>query len=221
MIVKVVEKMKRSYLANPLLRDFTQSLGFNTFIFDDPDTFGPEIKLRDKNKNGEIDAILLYKNVICIVGINRGKKEKVESEYRKFFEKLDKTEKVENLKLELEITAKSEKKIDSKIQAAKESLNEVQEHIKNIGKEYDLILKKIFFCPFCRLDNEKINKLHEKGEIILYKDIYEYFEEVLDRLNKDFLFYDFMYYLKIGKVDLEKKSPAKIKKTRKIYSLPC
>ena len=55
-----MQQMSASYSANKDLHDLGQNLGFKVYIFDDPGIFGPEIKLRENTKNGEIDAILIY-----------------------------------------------------------------------------------------------------------------------------------------------------------------
>jgi len=57
--------VNHSYSVNGLLRNLAQNLEFKVFIFDDPQ-FGPEIKLRERSKKGEIDAVLLFKNVIFL-----------------------------------------------------------------------------------------------------------------------------------------------------------
>lgn len=206
--------MKESYAANQLLRDLGQNAGFKVFIFDDPDLFGPEIKLREKSKDAEIDAVLLYKNIICIVGINAGSGESVNSEITKFFEKLDKIEDVRNLDLNVKVTAKSDKKIQDKRKSAETSLEEVNKYIEDVSAEYKLILRKIFFCPFRRLEEETIRKT-QKEEKVIDKDIFDYFQAVLNRLNKGFLFYDLAHFLEIRIIDIEKKSASKMPKPEK------
>ena len=51
-----------------LFKDVFQEL----HVFDDPKIFGPEIKLRESKKDGEVDAILFHENIVCLVGINDG-----------------------------------------------------------------------------------------------------------------------------------------------------
>jgi DGQHR domain-containing protein len=204
--------MKRSYEGNQQLRDLAQSMDFKAFIFDDPTTFGPEILLREKSKDGEIDGVLLFENVICLVGINEGRGNHVERELTKFFEKLDKIKKVEDVGFDLRVTARKGKKIEEKKRKANEALGEVENCISDICKEYRPILRKIFFCPSMRIEEERMAKLETEGSFIVDRDIFDYFLEVLSRLDKRFLKSDFMHFLKIRKTDLQKKSAAKMQK---------
>lgn len=204
--------MTKTYSANDRLRNFAQNLDFTPYIFDDVINIGPEIKLRERSKDGEVDAILLHKNIICLVGINKGKGSDVHKEIEKFFDKLDKIEKVENLKLELEITAKHGKKIDEKAKNANEMLKQIQDHINKISKSYNIILLKIFFCPDKEIETDVIRGERSKAKIIIDKDLFEYFEEVLNRLSKEYFFKDFMHFLNIKKIDLAKKSASKSRK---------
>jgi len=201
--------MKKKYSANDSLRTFAQNLGFKVYIFDDPQ-IGLEIKLIEKSKGGEIDAVMLYKNIVCLVGISKGHGKNLEKKIERFFEKLDKIASVVDIKLEIKSAAK--KQISEKIDTAKEMLKEIKEHIKNIQKEYGLILIKLFFCPNKQLDEEFVNKKRKNHEFIIDKDIFEYFQEVLIRLDKRFLFNDFMHFLGIKKVDMEKIGTSKTKK---------
>jgi hypothetical protein len=159
--------MKRSYEGNQQLRDLAQSMDFKAFIFDDPTTFGPEILLREKSKDGEIDGVLLFENVICLVGINEGRGNHVERELTKFFEKLDKIKKVEDVGFDLRVTARKGKKIEEKKRKANEALGEVENCISDICKEYRPILRKIFFCPSMRIEEERMAKLETEGSFIV------------------------------------------------------
>ena len=203
--------MKKPYLANQLLKGLAQNLGFRIFIFDDPSTIGPEIKLKEKSKKAEIDAVLLFQNVICLVGINGGKGIRVERELKKFFEKLEKIEKVEDLELELQVLSKFGKDLKEQKAIAEESLGEVKEYIKTVASEYHLILKKVFFCPARRIEEETLVKMQEKEKTVIDRDIFDYFQEVVNRLNRRFLFNDFMHFLNIRKIDLTKKGASKLR----------
>ena len=205
--------MTLPYTANELLRNFAQNSEFKVSIFDDPDQFGPQIKLREKSKDAEIDAILLYKNVVCLVGVNGGRGERVRREFSKFFQKLDKVEKVEDLRFVITVTKKPDRETFE--EKAKKALNEIETYIEGLTGEYDLILKKIFFCPLKRLDEKEIIELQEEGKFIIDKDILDYFTEVLIRLDKRFLRNDFLHFLKINEVSLGKKSASKIQKPEK------
>lgn len=199
--------MRKVYSANNLLRNVAQSLGFKAYIFDDPE-IGPEIKLREASKNGEIDAVLLFKNIICLVGISKGRN--VEKKIRRFFEKLDKVRETSDLKLTLSISARDENRVKNKKEAAEGLLEEIENDMKSKCSKYDLILRKIFFCPNKELE-EKVIERAQDDEFVIDKDIFEYFDEVLNRLDRDFLFNDFMYFLRVKKVDLEKKGISKIR----------
>jgi DGQHR domain-containing protein len=202
--------MKREYSANDLLKTFAQNLGFKVYIFDDLQQIGPEIKLIEKSKNCEIDSVMIYKNIVCLVSITKGDGKNIEKKIERFFEKLDKIVSVNDIKLDIRISTK--KQIPKKIDIAKKMLKKIDNHIKKIQKEYNPILVKLFFCPNKQLDEEFINKKRKNYEFIIDRDIFEYFQEVLDRLDKRFLFNDFMYFLRIKKVDLEKIGTSKTRK---------
>ena len=206
--------MKKAYSANDKLRDLAQNLEFRTHIFDDPYEIGTRIKLREESKNGEIDAILLHKNIVCLVGVNKGRGKNIDRKIKKFFEKLDKIEKVDDLRLTLDITVANKKRIKSKKEAADRLLEEIKNYIKKTSNEYNLILRKIFFCPNKQLEEEVIKRKQEK-ELVIDKDIFEYFQEVLNRLDKRFLFNDFVHFSRIKKVDFEKKGTSKTRKPPK------
>jgi len=203
--------MKESYSANNVLKNFGQNLGFDVYVFDDPQN-GPQIKLRDKSKKAEIDAILLYENIICLVGINNGKNKNIDKQIDEFFEKLDSIDEATlEQNLYLDIIAKDRDQINDKRELAEGLLNKVKNHIKKTRNEYDLILKKIFFCP-----NKQVEIVERKqNEFIIDKDVFEYFQEVSNRLSKRILFNDFMYFLHIKKVDLEKKGASRVREPAK------
>ena len=146
--------MKKTYSANDNLRNLAQNLNFKVYVFDDPKNIGPEIKLREKSKYCEIDAVMLYDNIVCIVGINKGKSADLSKEIERFLEKLDKVSKVSDIELKLETTKKREKKIKQKLDNASNMLKDINEHICEYSKNYDLILKKIFFCPNKQVEDE-------------------------------------------------------------------
>lgn len=204
--------MKKTHSANDLLKNFTQNVDFKLYIFDDPPSLGPQVKLREKSKNCEIDAVALYENVFCLIGINKGRGTTVDKEINKFFEKLDKVENVSNVKLKLEITSKNKDKIKDKKEIAEGYLKEIEEHKDKFSKDYNLILRKIFFCPKRLVDDELIENERKQGKIIINKDMHDYFEEVLNRLNKKCLFNDFIHFLNIKKINLAKKGASKTDK---------
>ena len=196
--------MKESYSANNVLKNFGKNLGFRVYIFDDPQ-IGPQIKLIDKSKKAEIDAILLYGNIICLVGINNGKNKNIYKQIDKFFEKLDEIDNSSKLDLDLSISASDTDQIKDKIESARKLLKTIKKYLEKTSEEYDLILRKIFFCP-----NKQVERVERKqNELIIDKDVFEYFQEVSNRLSKRILFNDFMYFLHIKKIDLEKKEASR------------
>lgn len=198
-----------------MLKNLATNLDFKASIFDDPINLAPQIKLREKSKKCEIDAVMLYNNIFCLVGINKGISKDVNKEIEKYFEKLDKIEKVSDKQLDLEIISKNEERITSKIELAKELLEEIEKHEKSFSQDYDFILRKVFFCPNIQIEEEIIEKERRENKIIIDKDIFEYFQEVLNRLDKRFLFNDFMHFLDIRKVDLEKRGTSRTDKPAK------
>jgi DGQHR domain-containing protein len=198
------------YSANEELINLARNLGFRWFIFDDP-SLGPEIVLRERSKNADVDGVLLYKNIFCLVSIDRGVREDINKKIKDFEEKLDRINRVEDVDLFLDIKKKMEKNIKPKEEEGKRMLRKIKAHKKRWEYNYDMILKKLFFAPHKEIDNEKIKQYRDKGVIIIDKDIFEYFQEILNRLGKDYLFYDFIYFINIKKTDLNKKGTAKTK----------
>jgi len=196
--------MITKYSANDELKKLAQNLGFKLYLFDDPFILGNEIKLRDKSKGGEIDAIMLYKNILFLVGINKGKGN-INNQITKFYEKLDKVEKVDDLKTKLVVEKKIGKDISEKEEVAKKMVKEIEDYLEKKEENYDILMKKIFFAPNKDLDEEKLLKRKSKGEIVIDKDINQYFMEVLDRINKDILLHDFLYFLEVKKSNFRKK----------------
>ncbi|AJF61399.1 hypothetical protein QT06_C0001G0559 [archaeon GW2011_AR15] len=207
--------MKQKYSANDELKTFAQNLGFKIFLFDDIITLGPEIKLREQSKSCEIDAILIYENLIILVGITKGDSTGTKKEINKFFERLDKVYYTKDMKLNLEINTSNKEAIKKNIIKANILYEELEKNIKEIEKNYEPKLTKLFFCPRHSLDELKLRDRSSSGEYIIDKDVNGYFIAVVDRLNTKVLFNDFMYFLNIKKVDLEKKSPSKTKKPGK------
>jgi len=198
--------MKESYSANNVLKNFGKNLGFRVYIFDDPQ-IGPQIKLIDKSKKAEIDAILLYGNIICLVGINNGKNKNIYKQIDKFFEKLDEIDNSSKLDLDLSISASDTDQIKDKIESARKLLKTIKKYLEKTSEGYDLILKKIFFCP-----NKQVERVERKqNEFIIDKDVFEYFQEVYNRLSKRILFNDFMYFLHIKKVDLQESGVSRVR----------
>jgi len=198
--------MASSYSANRELGTLSGLLGFEKYFFDDP-SIGPKIKLRDRNKDAEIDAVLVYKNLVCVIAVYSGRRDPAAERY-KFFLKMDGIDSVESLRLHLKVTARSEntpevKDMVSRAEILRDSLSAKIKSIKDSSNPP--ILRKIFFCPNSQLGPEG---LAGKTGRSIDKDAYEYFLEVSERLDRAYLLRDFLHFLDIRKVDLETIGPA-------------
>jgi DGQHR domain-containing protein len=207
--------MKETYSSNDELKKFAQNLDFKAYIFDDPNQLCPEIKLVEKTKKCEIDAVLYYKNVLLIVGINSGSGNNVFKKMKRFFEKLENIKTNDNLDLELSINKGRDKNIEDKQKLANEWLNAISKHRSEATKDNNIIIKKLFFIPNKVIDEDHLKEEKEKGNIIIDRDIYQYFLEILNRLNNSVLFSDFVHFLNIKKSDLDKKGASKTTKPAK------
>ena len=210
--------MSRLYSGNEILRNFGQTLGFKVDIFDDPRHLGPEIKLIENKNRCEIDAIMIYRNIYVIVGINAGKGMSVTGKMEKFFSKLNTFSKFESLSLVINTSAKAGKNIKSKKEKAIHTLNDILAHARIISKEYNIILIKLFFCPEKRIDESIITGFRSDNNILIDKDMYEYLQEVNTRLDKSYMFNDFMHFLQVYKISLEKKGTSRVGVPAKIKS---
>lgn len=196
------------YSANDQLRSLGDKVGFAICIFDDPQ-LGPHIRLRAGDVGGEVDAVLYHENVVCLVGIDEGMGDRVDGQIKKFFEKLDRVTSLPEAKLNLEVSARNTRRIRQKKRVAEALLNRVKGHITRTSRNHDIILRKIFFCPNW-IPSEEMKGIEER-ELIIDKDVFEYFDEVSKRLDRKFPFFDFMHFLKVRKVDTQKKGASRTK----------
>lgn len=188
-----------SYSANDELKELAKKLGFKCYIFDDKNL---PSKLRFE-KIAEIDAILVHKkypNIILLVGANDGSSSHVEGEINKFFvglRSLKSYEDISNLNLD-----------DSRFIDVQKNLSKIKKDIfKKANDNYEIIIKKIFFAPCKEIDQTDLKK--GNNDLVIDKDIYEYFFEVSKALDRKILVNDFWYLLKIKKADLNQKISSK------------
>ncbi len=201
----------KSYSSNDEFRKLCQNLGFNFTIIDDPSN--KAVNIRDTSKNGDIDAFIYEQNIVCAIGINRGAGSHVEKEIDNYFQKLDRKDSYSKLALEV-YGSQKDNSVLKKVQAELKRLNA---HFKKFAAPtYKEIFIKIFFCPNRVIQEAILEKRHKDGEIIIDKDIYEYFMAVSSRLPKNCLVNDFYYLLGVKKTDLQKIVSSRSKKPNKI-----
>ena len=195
--------LKHQYSANSELRELTDRLGFSVDFFDDPPSTS-DIRLFDRNCNGEIDAILCYKNLVCTVSITSTANENnIIDEIRHFYEKFNVIKNYKNLKLELVFGSKSTK---AHQRLAQNSLGKIKNNTILLGKDHYIVYRKIFFAPNVRIDEALIDSYIKKGVIIIDKDIFDYFLSIYQRLTREYLFYHFIHFLGVRKIDFNKKT---------------
>ena len=194
-----------TYSANEELKKLAQNMGFEIFLFDDPTNLSSKIKVNETSKNREIDAVMQYKNLICLVEIDKGERDNIVKKIKEFFEKLDRVNKPEQINLAVKVTSRHSNDLTQKVEEVNGQIKTIKDRLDTYSTEYKCVLKKIFFAPNKQLDEEFMSVERKKGGIIIDKDTYEYFKAVLDRLDKKSLFNDFMYFLGVRKADLEKK----------------
>jgi len=197
-----------SYSANDIFRKLAQNLKFEYIIFDDPVMMGKGVELREESKNIEIDAALYRENIICLVCIDKGNTTKVESKYKKFFNGLDRIERYSDLKLC--IYSGGSKEANIKAKKAIQALSDFKVHIKKYSINYKQILRKIAFCPNRIVPQEILTEFQGKEEFIIDKEVFEYFNIVNNRLNNEYLLYDFLYFLDIRKIDIDKEVQGRV-----------
>ncbi len=205
-----------SYSANDELKELVEFLNFDIYLFDDPVIYCEQIKLREKKKEKEVDALILHDNILLVVGINEGINENnILKEIRDYFQRLDllNCENINNL--EIVVTAKDKESIKNKILQAETDLNQIKQNIETQSADYYINLRKIFFVPNIILDDEFIREKRDCNEFIIDKDLFSYFIEVTNTLGKDNLRNEFFHYLNIQKYELEKRSLTKLKKPGK------
>lgn len=195
--------MVKHYSANNEFKTLAQSLGFTHAIFDDI-RYGKEITLREQSKNQEIDAVASFKNIICLVAITESvNPNKVENEIVKYFHGLDKVNDYDDKELVIISTGTSPKS-NIKTRQAERKLQDIKKEVRENSRSRKQLLRKIFFCPKARIPQEFILEKRREGEIIIDKDIYDYFIAVVLRLGKEYLRYDFFSFVNIRKSDFGK-----------------
>jgi DGQHR domain-containing protein len=195
--------MAKPYSANNEFKILTSNLGFKPLIFDDENLFGKGVKLNERSKKQEIDGIAYTENIVCLFGITKSTGySAVEHSFNRYFEKLDKVEDYNSL--DLEIHGGGSAKTNSKLKEALLYLKEVQDQIKKYSTSHKHLLFKVFFCPFCHVPQETILARKESNEIIIDKDLYDYFQVVGQRLGKEYMKYDFLAFLGVKKSDMAK-----------------
>lgn len=201
----------KSYSANDEFKRLCQNIGYGFKIIDDISTKG--LQIRDHDKNGDIDAFIYEKNVVCIVSINKGSGEGVDTEIDKFFQSFDRRHSYSELKLEVQ----GSKKIETERQKLEASLKNLKTHFKKFASpKYKEIFVKIFFCPHKVVTEVELIKRRQNNEIIIDKDVYEYLIAVGNRLPKKCLINDFNYLIGVRKTDLKKIVSSSTKKPDKI-----
>ena len=158
--------------------------------------------------NGEIDAIVMHQNLFLLVGINNGINDDVETERKKFFDNLQHIQSISDLNLKIEASfAKKEKKAgESKMAEAQTRLEGVRNEITNFQKGgFDPIVRRLFFCPKKKVETA----FGRQGELSIDRDVFDYFNAVNERLDRDYLRRDFFYFAGVKRGDLERKSPSK------------
>ena len=190
-----------SYSANDELEILAKKLGFKCYIFDDGKS---PSKLRAEQKRGEIDAILVHNNIIILVGINKGQGNNVKREIKKFFDGLSNVKDYHDI-LNLEFDGLVPDKLQN-------SLKKIKKAVRKKSKSYKMIIKKIFFAPNKEMED---NPSKETNDIIIDKDVSEYFSEVSKALTNNILLHDFFYFLDIKEIDLDEKGSSKTDKPEK------
>ncbi|MHA1222037.1 MAG: DGQHR domain-containing protein [Candidatus Heimdallarchaeaceae archaeon] len=187
------------------------------FVFDDKET--PEIKLRDNNAKGEIDAIALYKNAVLLIGINNGNSQSTENECNKFFKNLETVIDYSKFEPNLDIKVKKGKDIKDKEKQANDKLNSILSYLETRKEDYDIILRKIFFMPRRKENQDKILEKIEEEEYILDKEIYEYLLQIQKTLDDSFLVRELLTFLDIKKIDFTKKASSRTEDFNQISPL--
>ena len=202
--------MRYSEKENKAFKNLFKDIFSEVHVLDDPKIFGPEVKFRHRKYKGELDAILLYENIVCVVGINGSKDlSEIEKEVNQFYAKLDSLEASGHLQdIYIDIIAKPDKFVSGK-EKAEQILTSIQERIKKIEKKQDIILRKIFFCPNVQFDETNLEKLRKEKKFVIDKDLLGYLSEISKRLDKQYAFRDIMHFLNIRKVDFQKKDSSK------------
>lgn len=182
------------YSANDELVQFAKQIGAECLLFDDQDGLGSEIKLRVSG-GCEIDAVLLLDNVFLLVEVKKTENvDTVATEIKDFFAGLPiPGANVPALKLEYPKT----KKLGHKLGKASRRLDRIKEWVKKTDATYEVIVRRLFFCPHVAIDEEDLRSRRAHEEFILDKDAFQYHLAVKDRINADFMRRDFYHFLHI------------------------
>jgi len=191
-----------SYIGNTRLEDLANEIGLLLFLFDDEPL---NVNLKDKISGGEVDAILQYKNIISIIEVYSGTKsndaEIKLTTFKRNFRAFTGSQHIKNLSI-TKTTLSREDKND-----AEQKLKEVKDNIDHFAKrQFRIYILKIFFAPEVDITEEVEDRYRAENIIIIDKEVFTYFREIYKILGKDYLFRDFLNFLAIRKINLERIS---------------
>lgn len=191
-----------SYIGNTRLEDLASEIGFPLFLFDDESL---NVNLKDRIGGGEVDAILQYKNIISIIEVYSGtESDHAKTKLTKFkrnFRAFTGSQHTKNLSITKTTLSKKDKK------DAEQKLKKVKDNINDFArKQFQIHILKIFFAPEVDITEEVEDHYRTENIIIIDKEVFTYFREIHKILGKDYLFRDFLSFLGIRKIDLERVS---------------
>lgn len=194
-------KNNNDYSGNKYLYEISNKLNFKCKIFDD----GDGVNLQNKAGNCDIDAIIYFKNLILLIevysGTNEGQADdKIKKLQIGLKDILCTKDMLSNLKVEGLKTKKVEKDKDLKL---------IFSNLKKQEKDkYNIIIKKIFFSPNLDIKIDTKDNYRKKDIFILDKEIFNYLNQIYETLDDKYSIREFLNFLNIQKIELEKNNPA-------------
>lgn len=199
--------MSRSddYIGNTRLEDLAENTGFSLYLFDD-EAFN--VNLKDETSGGEVDAILQYKNIFSIVevysGRDRDTAERKIKTFKRNFRNFNNAQHINNLIIKN--TGTSRVAINAKRNAA-QNLTIIKNSIGHLtANNLKINVLKLFFAPEVDITEETEDSYRSENIIILDKEVFFYFRKVYKILGNSFLLRDFLSFLDVRKIDLERAS---------------
>lgn len=204
-----------NYKANADLHEFGRKLKFVAAVFDNE---GSKFRLKNSVTRGEIDAVLYGKNLLLITEVYSGSNdEEVNKKIASMKSQQANINSADNFGSSVSIdylgSSTAEKKEVDKL------IEDVHSHLKKINRTHTIHFRKLLFCPYIDIDEEREEKAMKDSIYLIDKEVFSYFNKIYKDLGEDYFFREVMSFWNITKVDLSRTNASSSNKPGQISPL--